>query len=188
MAEIYKKNGRIGGSPKETRQKYFDIDKEYTDSVRSISNRYGLNPNIVATRIAEEGPIDSGINMYNALYNPNDKANLNILLSRRGGRYATDGIDYGLDDLFTHIKNGNVKITTTAPHTYVRREFTNEKGRKTESIISPQWWFGIEGTAAEIKSRRDNLKKTFPWMSDDMLDKASLMDFNYGTYGTKKYI
>lgn len=54
----------IGGTKDEVRQKYFDIDKEFTDSVVSISKRYGLKPEVTASRIAREGPIDSAVSIY----------------------------------------------------------------------------------------------------------------------------
>ena len=80
------------------------------------------------------------------------------------------------------------KVTTTAPYSYKKKMFINEHGRLTESITSPQWWFGIEATAAEMKARRDKLKKNNPWMSDQQLDAAAAMSFNYGEWGAQKHI
>lgn len=59
----------IGGSTNEARQKYFDTDKELTDSVKVIAKRYNINPNLLASRMAKEGPIDKAINYYNE-YSP----------------------------------------------------------------------------------------------------------------------
>lgn len=55
----------IGGNTNEARQKYFDTDKEFTDSVKVIAKRYNINPNLLASRMAKEGPIDKAINYYN---------------------------------------------------------------------------------------------------------------------------
>ena len=175
-------NGYIGGSSKETRQKYFDTDKEFTDSVISISERYGLNPNLTASRIAREGPIDMAINMYNG-YTDYPKGSI-----WSEERVETKGPEWGLDDLGSNIKGGNVNITTSAPYSWKDAESTNKHGRLTNTIESPQWWFGIEGTAAELKARRDKLKKNNPWMDESTLDEAASMSYNHGEKGAQDYI
>lgn len=76
----------IGGSTNEARQKYFDTDKELTDSVKVIAKRYNINPNLLASRMAKEGPIDKAINYYN---------DTNGKFDRR----EVHGIDWGLDDI-----------------------------------------------------------------------------------------
>jgi hypothetical protein len=74
----------IGGSTNEARQKYFDTDKELTDSVKVIAKRYNINPNLLASRMAKEGPIDKAINYYN---------DTNGKFDRR----EVHGSDWGLD-------------------------------------------------------------------------------------------
>ena len=182
-ADRYASNGYIGGEPRDTRQKYFNVDKEFTDSVNSISKRYGLNPSVVASRIAEEGPVDQAIIDYN---DENSVGTQGQILSDNGS--GTHGPLWGLDDFYTRVQNNDVKVTTTAPHTYKKQNFINEKGRETESITSPQWWFGIEATAAEMKARRDKLKKNNPWMNNQQLDAATAMSFNYGEAGVQNHI
>ena len=182
-ADRYATSGYIGGEPRDTRQKYFDVDKEFTDSVNSISKRYGLNPSIVASRIAEEGPIDQAIIAYN---DENNVGTQGQVLSDNGK--GTYGPLWGLDDFYTRVTNNDVRVTTTAPYTYKKQNFINEQDRTTESITSPQWWFGIEATAAEMKARRDKLKKNNPWMTNQQLDAATAMSFNYGESGVQKHI
>lgn len=75
----------IGGNTNEARQKYFDTDKEFTDSVKVIAKRYNINPNLLASRMAKEGPIDKAINYYN---------DTNGKFDRR----EVHGRDWGLDD------------------------------------------------------------------------------------------
>ena len=123
----------IGGNTNEARQKYFDTDKELTDSVKVIAKRYNINPNLLASRMAKEGPIDKAINYYD-------------------------------------------------------EEFFNEKDRKVNSVYSPDWNFGISATAAELKYRRDEMKKRFPNLSDEQLDASASAAFNRGMYGATKYI
>lgn len=164
----------IGGSTNEARQKYFDTDKELTDSVKVIAKRYNINPNLLASRMAKEGPIDKAINYYN---------DTNGKFDRR----EVHGIDWGLDDTGNNLNEGI--ITLKEPYlNYYDEEFFNEKDRKVNSVYSPDWNFGISATAAELKYRIDEMKKRFPNLSDEQLDAAASAAFNRGIYGATKYI
>lgn len=164
----------IGGNTNEARQKYFDTDKEFTDSVKVIAKRYNINPNLLASRMAKEGPIDRAINYYN---------NTNGEFDRR----EVHGMDWGLDDTGDNLNEGI--ITLKEPYlNYYDEEFFNEKDRKVNSVYSPDWNFGISATAAELKYRRDEMKKRFPNLSDEQLDAAASAAFNRGMYGATKYI
>ena len=164
----------IGGNTNEARQKYFDTDKEFTDSVKVIAKRYNINPNLLASRMAKEGPIDKAINYYN---------NTNGEFDRR----EVHGIDWGLDDTGNNLNEGI--ITLKEPYlNYYDEEFFNEKDRKVNSVYSPDWNFGISATAAELKYRRDEMKKRFPNLSDEQLDAAASAAFNRGMFGATKYI
>ena len=164
----------IGGNTNEARQKYFDTDKEFTDSVKVIAKRYNINPNLLASRMAKEGPIDKAINYYN---------NTNGEFDRR----EVHGMDWGLDDTGNNLNEGI--ITLKEPYlNYYDEEFFNEKDRKVNSVYSPDWNFGISATAAELKYRRDEMKKRFPNLSDEQLDAAASAAFNRGIYGASKYI
>ena len=164
----------IGGNTNEARQKYFDTDKEFTDSVKVIAKRYNINPNLLASRMAKEGPIDKAINYYN---------DTNGKFDRR----EVHGSDWGLDDTGNNLNEGI--ITLKEPYlNYYDEEFFNEKGRKVNSVYSPDWNFGISATAAELKYRRDEMKKRFPNLSDEQLDAAASAAFNRGMYGATKYI
>lgn len=164
----------IGGNTNEARQKYFDTDKELTDSVKVIAKRYNINPNLLASRMAKEGPIDKAINYYN---------DTNGKFDRR----EVHGIDWGLDDTGNNLNEGI--ITLKEPYlNYYDEEFFNEKNRKVNSVYSPDWNFGISATAAELKYRRDEMKKRFPNLSDEQLDAAASAAFNRGMYGATEYI
>lgn len=164
----------IGGNTNEARQKYFDTDKEFTDSVKVIAKRYNINPNLLASRMAKEGPIDKAINYYN---------NTNGEFDRR----EVHGGDWGLDDTGNNLNEGI--ITLKEPYlSYYDEEFFNEKDREVNSVYSPDWNFGISATAAELKYRRDEMKKRFPNLSDEQLDAAASAAFNRGIYGASKYI
>lgn len=164
----------IGGSTNEARQKYFDADKELTDSVKVIAKRYNINPNLLASRMAKEGPIDKAINYYN---------DTNGKFDRR----EVHGSDWGLDDAGNNLNEGI--ITLKEPYlNYYDEEFFNEKDRKVNSVYSPNWNFGISATAAELEYRRNEMKKRFPNLSDEQLDAAASAAFNRGIYGATKYI
>lgn len=164
----------IGGNTNEARQKYFDTDKEFIDSVKVIAKRYNINPNLLASRMAKEGPIDKAINYYN---------DTNGKFDRR----EVHGSDWGLDDTGNNLNEGI--ITLKEPYlNYYDEEFFNEKDRKVNSIYSPNWNFGISATAAELEYRRNEMKKRFPNLSDEQLDAAASAAFNRGIYGATKYI
>lgn len=164
----------IGGSTNEARQKYFDTDKELTDSVKVIAKRYNINPNLLASRMAKEGSIDKAINYYN---------DTNGKFDRR----EVHGSDWGLDDTGNNLNEGI--ITLKEPYlSYYDEEFFNEKGREVNSVYSPNWNFGISATAAELEYRRNEMKKRFPNLSDEQLDAAASAAFNRGMYGATKYI
>lgn len=164
----------IGGSTNEARQKYFDTDKEFTDSVKVIAKRYNINPNLLASRMAKEGPIDKAINYYNDTNGEFD-------------RREVHGRDWGLDDTGNNLNEGI--ITLKEPYlNYYDEEFFNEKDRKVNSVYSPDWNFGISATAAELEYRRNEMKKRFPNLSDEQLDAAASAAFNRGIYGATKYI
>lgn len=172
------KKGKAGDN--ETRQKFYDQAGEYTDSVKSISKRYGINPDLVASRIAKEGPIDKFIQYQNDFV-----TGYNSYLDSPAFS-ETIGPAYGLDYTGGKLKSGELKVTTTAPYTYEISKFTNEKDKITDSLYSPQWWFGIEATAAELKQRRDKLKKKHPKASNEWLDAAASASFNLGETGVEK--
>lgn len=164
----------IGGSTNEARQKYFDTDKELTDSVKVIAKRYNINPNLLASRMAKEGPIDKAINYYN---------DTNGKFDRR----EVHGSDWGLDNTGNNLNEGI--ITLKEPYlSYYDEEFFNEKGREVNSVYSPNWNFGISATAAELEYRRNEMKKRFPNLSDEQLNAAASAAFNRGIYGATKYI
>lgn len=164
----------IGGSTNEARQKYFDTDKELTDSVKVIAKRYNINPNLLASRMAKEGPIDKAINYYN---------DTNGKFDRR----EVHGSDWGLDDTGNNLNKGI--ITLKEPYlSYYDEKFFNEKGREVNSVYSPNWNFGISATAAELEYRRNEMKKRFPNLSDEQLDAVASAAFNRGIYGATKYI
>lgn len=128
-----------------SRQHYFDTDQRFTDSIKAISKRYGLNPNLVASRIARESSIDSGINMYNQLSFGQDTG-----LISSGLFYNVYGSEWGLDDFHSNMQKGKLNIREPW-FKYTPTTFINEKGREVQSMKAPHWSYGIIATAAELE-------------------------------------
>lgn len=170
----------IAGNSRNIReQKYFDIDKEFTDSVNVISKRYGLNPNLVASRLAREG-IDGAIDRYN-------KSGGEHLITNNFSMNDISGTAWGLDDFHSNIQKGKTQLKEPWV-SYYDKDFVNEKGRTTHSAEFNSWSDIISATAAELKGRRERLKKNYPNISEHELDGITSGSFNRGEAGIRNYI
>ena len=193
----------IGGkNNQQVRQKYYDTDPELSALVKEVAQQYQLNPNILASRIADEGPIDKAIRVYNQ-EGPYNGYLLTQSAKRQNeqsgeyedrwgnfGRFYSEGQNWGLDDLDTRINNGDIKIL--GDYSEVSRynspyDFENEAGRITKTRGIPSLRYGIEATAAELQARRNKMMERYPNMSDQWYDAASQASFNYGEEGVKKF-
>lgn len=159
----------IGGKTNEARQKYFDMDKEFTDSVKKMASQYGISANTLASRIAKEGPIDEAINHYN---------NTNGYIQRG---YMIGPI-WGLDDLGTMIYEGTIKANPKM-NLFTDVEMENEKGRITYSVESDNYLDGVEITAAALSYFKAEMKKKFPNASNERLEQLATAAFNLGVKG-----
>lgn len=163
----------IGGSPREARQKYYDRDTEFADSVKSVAKRYNIPANVLATRLAQEGVIDSYINMYNT--------------TKEYPRTSLSGFtDFGLDDFYTHYKNGDVKLLEDYP--VYESPTINEHGSPVSSVDFDEWYQPISAVAAELVSRRDYMKKKFPKVSDNNLWAYAQAGYHRGNAGAANLI
>lgn len=193
----------IGGtSNQQVRQKYYDTDPELSALVKEVAQQYQLNPNLLASRIADEGPIDKAVRVYNQ-EGPNNGWLLTQSAKRLNeqtgeyedrwgnfGRFYSEGQNWGLDDLDTRINNGDIKILgdySKVSNDNKPYDFENEAGRITKTRGIPSLRYGIEATAAELQARRNNMIKKYPNMSDQWYDAASQASFNYGEEGVKKF-
>lgn len=168
-----------GNSRNIREQKYFDTDKEYTDCVNVISKRYGLNPNLVASRLAKEN-IDRAINRYN-------ESGGKHLISNTSHDDDIAGPIWGLDDFHSNVQEGKTQLKEPWV-SYEDVIFNNEKGRVTNSAMFNSWSDIISATAAELKGRRDRLKKNYPNISEHELDAIASGSFNRGEVGIRNYI
>ena len=188
----YTKNGREIGRRKGTQtpsitgrtrniqqQEYFNRDREFTDSVKAISKRYGLNPNLVASRMAREG-IDYAIQDYNNSGGTN-------LISNSNSEVYTKGPLWGLDHITSNIEDGSTRILEPWVQ-YTPTLFYNEKDQETVSANFNKWSDAISGTAAELRGRRDRLRKKYPNLNSRQLDAAASASFNLGERGVERAI
>lgn len=193
----------IGGTNnQQVRQKYYDTDPELSALVKEVAQQYQLNPNLLASRIADEGPIDKAVRVYNqeGPYNGYLLTQSAKRLNEQTGEYEdrwgnfggfyAEGYNWGLDDLDTRINNGDIKIL--GDYSGVSRynrpyDFENEAGRITRTRGIPSLRYGIEATAAELQARRNRMIKNYPNMSNQWYDAASQASFNYGENGVKKF-
>lgn len=164
----------IGGNTDEARQKYFDTDIELTNTIKAVAKQYGISPNILASRIAKEGPIDEAIRNYN---------NTNGYFQR--GNMI--GPIWGLDDMGTWITNGIVKLPKGLM-VDTDYEFENEKGRTTYSVSSDNFMDGIELTAIALKHFKDEMRKKYPKVSEAQLEQYATAAFNNGMVGATNLI
>lgn len=164
----------IGGSTNEARQKYFDLDTELTNTVKAMAKQYGISPNVLASRIAKEGPIDEAIRNYN---------NTNGYF-QRGDMI---GPIWGLDDMGTLIDNGTIKLRNgfMVDTDY---EMVNEKGRTTYSVGSDNYMDGVELTAVALKYFKDEMRKKYPKASEALLEQYATAAFNTGMTGALNLI
>lgn len=160
----------IGGSTNEARQKYFDTDKELTDSVKVIAKRYNINPNLLTSRMAKEGPIDKAINYYN---DTNEK-------------------DRKVNSIYS--PNWNFGISATAAELEYRRNemkkrFPNLSDEQLDAAASAASNRGIYGATKYIKQGKD-LNEYSPFINikkmGGQVKKNIFVELNVG--GKKKLV
>ena len=164
----------IGGSPNEARQKYFNVDTELTNIIKTIAKQYGISPSVLASRIAKEGPIDDAIRNYN---------NTNGYFQR--GEMI--GPVWGLDDMGTWITDGTVKLRKGLM-VDTDYEMENEKGRTTYSVGSNNCMDGVELTAVALKYFKDRMRQQYPKASEAQLEQYATAAFNNGVEGATNLI
>ena len=164
----------IGGTTNEARQKYYEKDIELTNTIKQMAKQYGISPNVLASRIADEGPIDEAIRNYN---NTNGHF-------QRGDMI---GPIWGLDDMGTWISNGTVKPRKDLK-VYTDVEMEKEKGRTTYSVESDNYMDGVELTAVALRYFKDEMRKKYPKASEAQLEQYATAAFNNGIAGATNLI
>lgn len=188
------KNGKpikstyIGGTTQKARDKYWEQAPVMRHAVDSIAREYGLNPMVLRNRLNHEGFVDNAIRSHNeALKTQIDKREQSNYskLNKNSGLHAGTN-EFGLDDVMTYIKEGNVIPTNKT--TYSDHYFKNEHGRTTHAVTGATNADNISLMGATLKYMRDKANKDFPNSSRIFLDEAAGIYFNRGTTGGKKYM
>lgn len=177
----------IGGTPSEARSKYWEqapIMRHATDSIAKI---YGINPSVLRNRLDREGYTDNAIRFHNMSLedisgnrNHSNYSKLNRISDKYDGTRL-----YGLDDVFTYIKQGDVVPIET---TYYDHDFVNKKGRTTNATTGITTKDNISLMGATLKYFRDKAEQDFPGANRMFLDEAAGIYFNRGAAGGKEYL
>lgn len=176
----------IGGKDKyETRENYWRQAPIVRHAVDSIANRYGIDPNLLKTRLNEEGIIDSFINRNNENYKeeiPEFRryhSNYNVLdnVSDSGFKY------YGLDDAADYILSGFVNPINER---WYDGEAINENGRKVHYAQGATNKESMGLVGATLRAFTDDAKKEYPNESDYQHQVRANAYYNRGKGGAKK--
>lgn len=164
----------IGGTTSEARKKYFNLDKELTQIVTNLATSYGISPALVIDRLAHEGIIDRLINDHNAHVQrggeerPSRAFSTNIFNSP----YGLFGLDYIFDTYSKGITN------TKRPINIQKMSTRNESGERVNSGTTNNIYDTLELFTAELASRREQVRKQYPNLTDDELDSATAARYN----------
>ena len=169
----------IGGTTSEARKKYFNLDKELTQVVTNLATSYGISPALVIDRLAHEGIIDRLINDYNAHVQRGGE-------ERPSRAFSTNTFNspyglFGLDNIFDTYTKGITK--TKRPINFKKYTTTNESGERVNTGDTNNIYDTLELFTAELASRREQVKKQYPNLTNDELDSATAARYN----ATNKY-
>lgn len=169
----------IGGTTSEARKKYFNLDKELTQVVTNLATSYGISPALVIDRLAHEGIIDRLINDHNAHVQRGGE-------ERPSRAFSTNTFNspyglFGLDNIFDTYTKGITK--TKRPINFIKYTTTNESGERINTGDTNNIYDTLELFTAELASRREQVKKQYPNLTNDELDSATAARYN----ATNKY-
>ena len=164
----------IGGTTSEARKKYLNWDKELTQIATNLAASYGISPSLVIDRLSREGLVDYLI-----------RAN-NDYLSYGDPNYPSDTFDLddynepfgllGLDNVFDTYTKGITK--TKRPINMIRQVNRNEREEMVNSAETKNLYDTLELFVAELASRRNQVKKQYPNLTDEELDSATSARYN----------
>lgn len=183
----------IGGDKDAARKAYWEeapIIKAATDS---IAGRYGINPELLRSRLNKEGFTDSAINIYNGINTNVDADNRGIIRAKvlgypylhSEGEHNIGIQRFGLDDGATYINSGLAHLINES---WNDGEFTNEKGRVTNAANGASILDNMGIMASLIRGFRDQAVKDYPNATPEELDNYANIYYNRGITGGRNYI
>ena len=165
----------IGGTTSDARKKYLNWDKELTQIATNLAASYGISPSLVIDRLSHEGLVDRLIKDNNEYLSHNGDPN-----------YPSDAFDMddynepygllGLDNIFDTYTKGITK--TKRPINMIRQVNRNERGENVNSAETKNLYDTLELFVAELASRRNQVRKQYPNLTDAELDSATSARYN----------
>lgn len=192
----------IGGSPIQSRAKFWAQEPIVAHAVDSVANLYGINPVLLKARLDHEGFTDAAIQKQNSYITSGKVSSIprgyDLLSSTR----FNGANDFGTDDIATYIENGSIKLNNKKRwyNTGIREIY-----EKPENMYSSRWsqnehqrdinyaqgWDVADNmglTAAGLKMFRDIAAKDFPNASNSELDRYAAAYYNRGVVGGKQWV
>lgn len=176
----------IGGSTSEARDKYWQTDNEMRMLTDSVASQYQINPDLLRTRMDNEGYTDARIKEINK----DVKEGANRALTGEALFHSTSlpyvaGEEFGLDDVGTYINEGTVNLIN---ENWGDGQFLNEHGRWTNMAMGHNYSDNVGIMAATLKGLRELAKKDFPHASDADLDRYASAYYNRGIKGGREWV
>lgn len=176
----------IGGSTSEARDKYWQTDNEMRMLTDSVASQYQINPDLLRTRMDNEGYTDARIKEINK----DVKEGANRTLTGEALFHSTSlpyvaGEEFGLDDVGTYINEGTVNLIN---ENWGDGQFLNEHGRWTNMAMGHNYSDNVGIMAATLKGLRELAKKDFPHASDADLDRYASAYYNRGIKGGREWV
>lgn len=168
------KTDYIGGTQQEVRLKYLEKFPELKEQIKKTAKLYGINPNILLTRLMDEGWIDYAIIDYNASAPEYQRDHYNYFIQNGVNGFQ----QMGLDDAGSFLAEGKLRLLNG--ESYRDAEGVNEKRRTTHSVITDNFVDALGIKAATMAYLRDELKKRGIKGSD--LDVWINAAYNMGLY------
>lgn len=142
----------IGGTSEEVREKVARRIPGFLSKISNLSEKYGIDRNLLLHRIKKEGFFDELAKQYNRdTHAANQKSFWESIPNMEiNGFYSL-----GLDDAATELSSGAVKPLRDV--SYEVTTHSNEKGRTVQSIIAP-YDDALEIKAASLKHRQDVMR------------------------------
>ena len=186
LAPFTRQKGYIGGTPSEARDKYWQTDKEMRVLTDSVAGRYGISPDLLRSRMDQEGYTDSRIAEINHdAQKGTNRALLGEALFHSQAMPYVAGEEFGLDDVATYINDGTVKLINEK---WGDGQGRNEKGRWTNLAMGYDYSDNVGIMAATLKAMRELARKDFPKASEADLDRYAQAYYNRGITGGRKWV
>lgn len=165
----------IGGTTYDARKKYLNWDKELTQIATNLATSYDISPALVIDRLAHEGLVDRLIKDNNEYLSHNGDPNYPSNAFDKDNYNEPYGL-LGLDNIFDTYTKGITK--TKRPINMIRQVNRNERGELVNSGETKNLYDTLELFVAELASRRNQVRKQYPNLTDAELDSATSARYN----------